>query len=50
METNRISKNTHEKILRAMGNTADMSKVRKIVEQAKTEEEILQKLKKYLRD
>ena len=44
MNTKGISKNTHNKIWEAMDNTNDMSIVRKIVEEAKTEEEILQKL------
>ena len=44
MEITNISTPTHKKIWEAMGNTSDMSIVRKIVEEAKTEEEILQKL------
>ncbi len=45
MNTRKISKNTHEKILQAMDITKNMSIVRIIVEEAKTEQEILQKLK-----
>ena len=46
MKTELISKNTHNKILEAMGNIEDMSIVRKIVENSKTEEEIIQKLER----
>ena len=44
MELEKLSKNTLEAILIAIDNTAKYTQVRIIVEEAKTEQEILDKL------
>ena len=48
MDTSVLSKKTHEKIMEAMDITGNISQVRKIVTEAKTEKEIMEKLEKLL--
>lgn len=50
MELEQLSKNTLQEILISIDKTAKHSQIRKIVEEAKTEQEIFDKLKKLAKD